>query len=232
MSDVKPNDTFSGGYAELSEVLNYDGAVFIEKVYALFLKRTPDPVGLKYYLVRLNSGISKKKIIYDLASSKEARALGVNSRQLKLEQLSNDRFFIISLIFRAVIKLKNIFKFKKLLTNSPIISNAEMLLKNALETPEQSKEHNSDFENIIGLFGRLIEQQNQLIQQHGTLISLQDQLVTKILGIPAENELKTVSESNEAAANMQITFEASGLSSRAKLIQAEIHKKTNIKGGT
>jgi len=232
MSDVKPNGAFSGGYSELNEILTYDGVLFIEKVYTFFLNRSPDSLGLKFYLARLNSGVSKKKIIYDLASSKEARGLGVNSMHLRLELMS-DRISsipLISNVFSGVLSTNQINRLSAIAA-LPIVSNAEMQLKKVMtarKKPEITtvEKSNTDLENMMGLFSSLLE-------QHGTLISQQGQLIAKLTGQPSAGGIKTVDGSSESAENVnKIHYENSGLSGRAKLIQAGIHKKLHTKSGT
>jgi len=113
----------------------------------------------------------------------------------------------------------------------PIVSNAEMQLKKVMtarKKPEITtvEKSNTDLENMMGLFSSLLE-------QHGTLISQQGQLIAKLTGQPSAGGIKTVDGSSESAENVnKIHYENSGLSGRAKLIQAGIHKKLHTKSGT
>lgn len=55
----------------LSQLLDLDGAAFIETAYRLLLLRTPDAEGQTYYQARIRSGVPKMQVLCELAGSKE-----------------------------------------------------------------------------------------------------------------------------------------------------------------
>jgi O-antigen biosynthesis protein len=67
----------------VDELLSYNDELFIRNAYGSILGRAPDPIGLSYYLNRLNMGISKIEILSQISTSTEAK-----SRPVKLVGLS------------------------------------------------------------------------------------------------------------------------------------------------
>lgn len=57
-------------------LLAYDDEFFIQHCYQTLLKRDADPAGMAYYLDRLKSGYTKRSIVFDIATSKEAKEIG------------------------------------------------------------------------------------------------------------------------------------------------------------
>jgi glycosyltransferase involved in cell wall biosynthesis/SAM-dependent methyltransferase len=59
-------------------IVQFNGVQFIEKSYLWALGRSSDPDGLKYYCGQLENGVSKRQILDQLISSKEAQVSGAD----------------------------------------------------------------------------------------------------------------------------------------------------------
>lgn len=62
----------------LDELLVYQNDAFIKKAYQILLGRSPDSEGMKYYLNRLNSGVNKVEVLFQLRNSPEGKSKRVN----------------------------------------------------------------------------------------------------------------------------------------------------------
>jgi FkbM family methyltransferase len=58
----------------VSELLNFEGELFVESTFLNILERRPDVLGLSYYVSQIYAGKSKVNIIYQVAMSEEGRA--------------------------------------------------------------------------------------------------------------------------------------------------------------
>lgn len=67
----------------LEEMLKKQSIQFVENAYQLILKRQVDPVGLKYYVERLQNGVPKIEIIGQIVSSPESKAIRASIPQLR-----------------------------------------------------------------------------------------------------------------------------------------------------
>ncbi|WP_151778375.1 DUF4214 domain-containing protein [Acinetobacter brisouii] len=57
----------------IDDLIGLNGVEFIKSVYLFFLGRSPDEVGLAFYMARLKQGYSKNHILTDIINSKEAQ---------------------------------------------------------------------------------------------------------------------------------------------------------------
>lgn len=85
MQDIKPAESLSDIFrAE-------DPSLFVGLIYKTLLRRMPDEEGFSFYLEQLNSGVNRKNVLVQIASSREARAIAVDlpglDRLLKLHKL-------------------------------------------------------------------------------------------------------------------------------------------------
>jgi hypothetical protein len=60
----------------IDELTAYEGERFVRECYLALLQREPDDAGMIYYLGRMKRGQSKRSVIFDMASGKEAKAIG------------------------------------------------------------------------------------------------------------------------------------------------------------
>ncbi|MDI1296859.1 MAG: DUF4214 domain-containing protein [bacterium] len=68
----------SGGYAATSvdALMKADGETFVRWAYITLLGRMADPVGIAFYLAKMEAGKSKISILKQLSLSSEGRAYG------------------------------------------------------------------------------------------------------------------------------------------------------------
>lgn len=71
------------GLANIDELISLSGVDFINATYRTFLLREPDENGFQYYQTRMQTGISKTEIIYQIVRSKEGQ-----SKQVEIPGLS------------------------------------------------------------------------------------------------------------------------------------------------
>jgi glycosyltransferase involved in cell wall biosynthesis/SAM-dependent methyltransferase len=88
-----PTDTFmSSATDDVRSIMQFDGEQFVEKAYLWALRRAADPDGLKHYCGQLENGVSKRKVLEQLISSKEAQDSGVDVSTMR-RALKNHRFW-------------------------------------------------------------------------------------------------------------------------------------------
>jgi glycosyltransferase involved in cell wall biosynthesis len=80
-----PSEKTSLTVITLKELLLLNDERFIYSAYQAVLHRASDPEGLRYYLTRLHTGVSKIEILAQLRNSKEGK-----SKSLKIEGLDNE----------------------------------------------------------------------------------------------------------------------------------------------
>lgn len=64
--------SIEGSQSRIFALMKLDDETFVNEAYALLLGRHPDSEGFMYYIERLHSGISKRKIILQLLKAPEA----------------------------------------------------------------------------------------------------------------------------------------------------------------
>jgi hypothetical protein len=108
-----------GEYCEISsldELLSLHGLTFVKWIYRTLLRREPDPNGMRFYLARIRSGISRVQVIAEIALSAEGK-----TRRVELSGLH-----------RAL----RLYKLKSVLVLGDVIS---FLIDITRESPQQKK---------------------------------------------------------------------------------------------
>lgn len=77
--------SIEGHEFKIFDLMQRDGEAFVNESYALLLGRAPDSEGFMYYMWRLSSGISKRRIILQLLKSPEAVAMKEENPSLSRE---------------------------------------------------------------------------------------------------------------------------------------------------
>ncbi|MBC7752125.1 MAG: glycosyltransferase [Candidatus Saccharibacteria bacterium] len=95
--------------ASVEELLSYHDEIFIRVAYQTLLHRPADPSGTRYYLARLQTGVSKKEIISQIATSVEAQSKRVNVAGLDLIIKNHEKFKTswLKQIYHRLITKKN-----------------------------------------------------------------------------------------------------------------------------
>jgi FkbM family methyltransferase len=92
----------------LNELLMRHNKEFIEGAYMTLLKRVPDHEGYNYYLGRLQTGVSKIRILGQLLDSREARASGVELPGLRVAVMRQRiaRLPLVGAIFKIFVEVE------------------------------------------------------------------------------------------------------------------------------
>ena len=86
----------------LAELLQYHDRQFIECAYLTLLGRHPDITGMKYYLGRLQSGVSKIQILDQILSSTEGKRSSANLPGLRtaIQRFKLSKIPLIKVFFK------------------------------------------------------------------------------------------------------------------------------------
>ena len=78
-------------YPSIEEICQLSGRAFVDAAYRALLHRPPDPAGLKFYVLRLQDGVTKQQVIAEIAKSAEAdKIAGSDVRQARLVAAARD----------------------------------------------------------------------------------------------------------------------------------------------
>jgi hypothetical protein len=98
-------DALVGPATSLQEICSHEGGDFIRCAYLTVLGRLPDEEGFGFYLARLDQGVSKLTILYQLRNSQEARGHdpGIAGLDRALKKHRRGTLPIIGWIYRILI---------------------------------------------------------------------------------------------------------------------------------
>ena len=174
MVSINNSNKFSSAETTLNELLSYSGESFIQKAYTNLLRRPPDAIGFQYYIARLNTGVTKGRILLQLATSLEARAFADNFELIELikNRYENaSRYGLLSRYTKKILPRK--------ITDSKYLQGTKVSLIKT-NTVEFFSNNLKRTNNKLNMLERIILQQTDVLDQQAQLIQQISKLITSL----------------------------------------------------